>query len=427
MALSGNAGLDPFRLAFEFGPNAQLLANGAGLIQMVNLAAERLFGYNPEELMGHPVEDLLPGCFRALYEGHWADFAADSKPRPMGTGRELFGVRKDGQQISVEVGLNLIETEDGPLVLAAIIDISTRKDSEQVWRRYAAIVESSDDAIVSKTMEGIITSWNPAAERMFGYSAAEAIGRPTTMLFPPDLLAEEAEFLRCIGRGERITRYETVRVRKDGSTLHVSVILSPILDRDGRIVGASKIAHDITELKRMSDKIKSLAFYDPLTHLPNRRLLLDRLKHALLSNRRNGKEGAVLLIDIDHFKTVNDTLGHDAGDSLLEQVARRLASAVREVDTVGRLGGDEFVVVLEDLCGEPAGAKAQVEQIYRAIAEKLKQPSTLASQEHFCTVSVGAALFGKRETNETEILKQADIAMYAAKAGGRNTLRLAEL
>jgi diguanylate cyclase (GGDEF)-like protein len=183
---------------------------------------------------------------------------------------------------------------------------------------------------------------------------------------------------------------------------------------------------DITVSKAINDEVRRMAFNDPLTNLPNRRLLMDRLSHAMVSSERTGRKGALLLVDLDHFKQVNDSLGHDAGDSLLQQAAIRLSSSVRACDTVARLGGDEFVVVLESLHGKSETAMAEALQIGQNILGKLSQPFTLASRDYFCTASIGAALFGKQKQSEDEVLKGADRALYLAKAEGRNTVHFAE-
>jgi diguanylate cyclase (GGDEF)-like protein len=184
------------------------------------------------------------------------------------------------------------------------------------------------------------------------------------------------------------------------------------------------IYHDVTDLRLASAEIESLAFYDPLTHLPNRRLLVDRLEQAMAASARHGREGALLFIDLDHFKTLNDTLGHDIGDLLLQQVAQRLASCVREGDTVARLGGDEFVVMLADLSEQAVDAATQAEAVARKILAALNQPYQLAAHDYRSTPSIGVALFSGHQAALEELLKQADIAMYQAKRAGRNTLRL---
>ncbi len=180
-----------------------------------------------------------------------------------------------------------------------------------------------------------------------------------------------------------------------------------------------------SERERMAteEEIRSLAFYDPLTHLPNRRLLLDRLRHAMIGSGRTERTGALLFIDLDNFKTLNDTLGHDMGDLLLQQVALRLPPCIREGDTVARLGGDEFVVMLEGLAREPDDAAAQAEAIGRKILAALNAPYELAGRRHQSTSSIGITLFDSNRHSIDELMKRADLAMYNAKTAGRNTLR----
>lgn len=184
------------------------------------------------------------------------------------------------------------------------------------------------------------------------------------------------------------------------------------------------VYHDVTDLRLASAEIENLAFYDPLTQLPNRRLLIDRLEQALASSARTAKEGALLFIDLDHFKTLNDTLGHDVGDLLLQQVAQRLTSCVREGDTVARLGGDEFVVILADLSGQAEDAGAQAKTVAQKILNSLDQPYRLATHEYRSTPSIGVTLFSGHHAAIDELLKQGDIAMYQAKRAGRNTVRM---
>ncbi len=197
----------------------------------------------------------------------------------------------------------------------------------------------------------------------------------------------------------------------------------PRHDDDGVFLGYIGSCIDITQKKAAADEIERLAFFDPLTGLPNRRLLQDRLKLALASSNRRGRRGALLFIDMDNFKTLNDTLGHDMGDLLLQQVAQRLEACLREGDTVARLGGDEFVVMLEDLSEQALEAEAQTEAIGNKILSILNQPYLLVTHEHRSTPSIGAILYSDHEQSVDELLKQADIAMYQAKAAGRNALR----
>lgn len=197
-------------------------------------------------------------------------------------------------------------------------------------------------------------------------------------------------------------------------------------DSSGRALKVSGTNTNITDRKLAEDEIQNLAFYDPLTRLPNRRLLLDRLHQAQASCARNSKNGALLFIDLDNFKILNDTLGHAIGDSLLQQVAQRLKSCVREGDTVSRLGGDEFVVILEDLSEQVPEAAAQTKVVSEKIISELNQPYQLGTNISRSTLSIGATLFAHNESID-ELFKQADIAMYQAKKAGRNALRFFDL
>ncbi|MBI3716878.1 MAG: EAL domain-containing protein [Betaproteobacteria bacterium] len=180
---------------------------------------------------------------------------------------------------------------------------------------------------------------------------------------------------------------------------------------------------DITQKKAAASEIAQLAFYDTLTQLPNRRLLADRLQHALSTGARTGNKGALLFIDLDNFKALNDTFGHDQGDMLLKHVAMRLVNCVREMDTVGRFGGDEFLVILEDLSADPLNAAQQTEAVGQKILETLNQPYEVAGREHYSSPSIGVTLFAEPGDTVDELVKRADVAMYQAKSAGRNALR----
>ena len=217
--------------------------------------------------------------------------------------------------------------------------------------------------------------------------------------------------------------FQIQRRRKDGSLIWASISGAPIFDEHGVFTGYRGIGRDITERKRDEDRIERLAFYDPLTGLPNRRLLMDRLHSALALRERDGSTGAILFIDLDNFKDLNDTRGHDVGDELLKLVAVRLGECVRDADTVARLGGDEFVVMLQQLSPAAQEAAADVEVVGRKILQTLNQSYRLHGIEHHSTPSIGVAMFQEDHLTIDELLKRADLAMYQAKAAGRNTLR----
>ena len=216
---------------------------------------------------------------------------------------------------------------------------------------------------------------------------------------------------------------ELQRLDAEGQTYWVAVSGTPIIDAKGQFRGYRGIGRDISKRKRAEDETQRLAFYDTLTGLPNRRLLMDRLAHAQVTSARSKRYGGLLFIDLDNFKDLNDTLGHDVGDQLLEQVALRLVSCLREVDTAARFGGDEFVVMLEDLSENDTDAARQAELVAEKIIQRLNTPYELVGRQHNSSPSIGITLFSGSGLGVDELLKRADVAMYQAKAAGRNTLR----
>ncbi|HLY74727.1 MAG TPA: PAS domain S-box protein, partial [Planctomycetota bacterium] len=245
-----------FRLVVESAPNAILMVDDKGKMVLVNAQAELLFGYSRQELLGQSIEMLVPDRFRGKHPQYRSGFLGDPHSRPMGADRELYALRKDGAEIPVEIGLSPIRTAEGAFVLASVVDITARKRAEAARLHLAAVVQSSADAILTKSLSGIITSWNEGAERMFGYSAPEIIGKSIFVLIPPDRVSEETAIISKIARGDRVAHFDTVRRRKDGSLIDVSLTISPIKDEAGRIVGVSKIARDITERNRAEEKFR---------------------------------------------------------------------------------------------------------------------------------------------------------------------------
>ncbi|MGB4582797.1 MAG: EAL domain-containing protein [Rhodoferax sp.] len=290
--------------------------------------------------------------------------------------------------------------------------------------RQRVILEGVQSGVIAMSERGIVESFNQSAEQMFGYGAAEVVGNNVSMLMPEPCQGKHdgdldnnlhSDVKKAIGR-----RCEMLGRRKDGSRFHMALGVYETLLNDRRLFIAT--ASDISAHKQAQDRIELLAFSDPLTGLPNRRLLMDRLHQALAASARLGLCGAVLLIDLDDFKTLNDTLGHDKGDLLLQQVAQRLTTCVRAGDTVARLGGDEFVVMLEGLAEYPKDAASQAEAVGEKILAALNQPYLLAGVENRSTPSIGITLFNGLQNSIEELLKWADLAMYQSKAVGRNTL-----
>ena len=241
----------------EAAPDAMVVVDQSGRMILANAQTERLFGYRREEILGRNVEFLIPSRFHERHQAHRTTFFSRPRIRPMGAGLQLSGLRKDGTEFPVEIHLSPMQTPEGILVTSAIRDISERKMAEDHRLKLATIVESSDDAIASGTLDGIIVSWNAGAQRMYGYTEAEAIGKPINMLVPPELPDEENKILETLRAGGRIEHLETIRVTKTGKRINVSLTISPIKDSSGKTVGISGIARDITERKKTEEALRA--------------------------------------------------------------------------------------------------------------------------------------------------------------------------
>ena len=288
-------------------------------------------------------------------------------------------------------------------------------------RRQASLLDQARDAIIVRNLAHRITFWNQGAERLYGWTQQQAMGQPVDALLHLDRSQFERATRAVLAQGE--WSGELVQRHRDGHTLDTEGRWTLVSGEEGEASSILAINSDIHERKATEREIQRLAFYDALTGLPNRMLLLDRAGHALANAARAGEGGALLFIDLDNFKTLNDTLGHDKGDLLLQQVARRLETCVRSSDTVARLGGDEFVVMLEALSSEPATLALETRAVAEKVLSTLAQPYKLDGHHYRTTPSIGIAPFGEGTTTVGDLLKQADLAMYQAKTGGRNTLR----
>ena len=304
--------------------------------------------------------------------------------------------------------------------LAGLLRLARRAgDTRAAERsRLAAIVEASGDAIFSTTPGGDILTWNPGAERLYGYPAEEAVGLPAAMLVAPGRAEEDEALIGAALAGERVSHHETERRARNGRAVEVSLTVSAIRGPGDEVEALAVIARDIGERKRVDrahqDELLRQALHDPLTGLGNRVLLHDHVEHALArSSRHPSAVHAVVFLDLDGFKTINDSLGHGSGDHVLRAVAGRLRTVVRTHDTVARLGGDEFAVLLEDT--DPTEAS----EVAGRILDAVRRPIDLAGTTVVVTASVGVAT-SEHSPNGEELVRDADVAMYAAKAGGKN-------
>ena len=295
-----------------------------------------------------------------------------------------------------------------------------RREAEIHIRQQASLLDKANDAIIVRGIDHRIQFWNQGAQRLYGWTSEDVIGRSVEEVIYGDLTGFREATQRVLSNGE--WNGEIVQYRKDGSALTAEAHWTLVRDDEEKPQRILAINTDITARKMAEKEIHHLAFYDSLTGLPNRQLLLDRLQQALALSGRKQQTGALLFIDLDNFKLLNDTLGHDVGDLLLQQVAPRLISCVRDSDTVARLGGDEFVIVLVGgFSQQPEEAVAQIRGICDRIVAAFRQPFTLRAYSHHTTPSIGIAVFNDQSAAIDELLKQADLAMYQAKASGRNS------
>ena len=303
-----------------------------------------------------------------------------------------------------------------------VADSGVRQRVEAALRVAAAAFESQEGMIITDA-DAVILRINKAFSRITGYAADEVVGR-TPRMFRSG--RHDADFYRAMW--ETIVRSgswqgEIWDRRKNGEIYPKWLTISAVKDDSGTVTHYISTHSDMTERKNAEERIRELAFFDQLTGLPNRTLLSDRLKQALVASARSGKIGAVLFIDLDNFKTLNDTLGHDHGDALLKLVAKRVALTVREGDTVARLGGDEFVLVLPELNADKADAASAAKMIAQKILAALDQAFELGAASYRIGASIGVTLFGADKCSADELMKHADLAMYKAKASGRNLIR----
>ena len=406
-----------FRELLEAAPDAMVIADADGCIVLVNRQTERLFGYHRDELVGQTVEILLPESIRHRHTARREAYTEAPDVRPMGGGMELLARRRDGSEFPAEISLSPLRTGGRLLVSAGIRDITERKRAEEQFR---GLLEAAPDAMVIVDAEGRIALVNRQTERLFGYRRDELIGQPVEMLLPESVRARHrgqrsaytaAPDVRPMGAG-----LELLARRRDGSEFPAEISLSPLRTAKGVLVSAA--IRDITDRKRAAAALAHQAVHDPLTGLPNRVLLGDRLAGALARADRHDGVVAVLFLDVDRFKLINDSRGHAAGDRVLVAVADRLAQLVRSTDTVARFAGDEFVIVADD-----GMDRHEARLLAERIAAGFTQPLAVDGEELYVTASIGVAV-GSAGASVDGLLSDADGAMYRAKESGRARVQM---
>jgi len=343
------------------------------------------------------------------------DNSLDVEYRIFDTQRKVRWMRSIGK-------MDVDTTGQAITIQGTVQEITRQKEAERDLHIAATAFESQEGMMVTDA-DNIILRVNKAFTSITGYTAKDAIGNKSSMLGSN---RHDTLFFDDMWNEIHTNSYwegELLNKRKNGEIYPQKLTITAVKDSNDIVTNYVGTLTDITKSKQAEQEIEDLAYYDPLTHLPNRRLMIDRINHAMATNTRSEKQSALLFLDLDHFKTLNDTLGHDMGDILLQQVALRLTSCIRENDTVSRFGGDEFVVLLEGLSVQPIEAAAQAEDIANKFLSSINQTYQLASHIYTSSTSIGITIFNGHDAEVDELLKQADIAMYQAKNDGRNAIR----
>ena len=404
---------------YEFAPVGYVTLTADGVISDVNLTGSVLLGEERKRILGRRFDRFVDpedgDRFHHLFVGVMSHDGRQNS--------ELAMRRGDGTTFHAQLDCVGVAAGDAPRIArVTLTDVTERKRVESELRIAAAAFESQEGMFVADDKR-LILRVNRAFCAITGFTPQEAVGQ-TTRLLKSDRHDDtfSAKLWETVGRtgawrGEIWTR------KKSGEVSPRWLTVTAVRGAEGRTTHYVGTLVDITQRKADEAEIENLAFYDPLTQLANRRLLADRLQQALVACARTQQRGAILFVDLDDFKTLNDSQGHDVGDQLLRQVSQRLLTCVRAGDTVARLGGDEFVVMLQNLNGSAKESEAQAGAVGEKILAALAPPYLLGGQEHHSTGSVGAMLFGDQSETIDDLLKRADLAMYRAKAAGRNTLR----
>ena len=388
-----------------------------GRFSYVNRESERLLGHSARELLGKEIWSVL--------DDDKTDRLCREVVQAMGGGQR-FEFEEFYSRIGRWLEIRAFSFEGGLAVYFR--DVGERRNSqEQLLLLQTSISRLNDIVVITDVGHAVgdkpkIVFVNDAFERHTGYSREEVLGKTPKLLHGRLTQRTELKRIREAVRDGRSVRSELIHYKKNGELFWLELEIVPIDYFKRGLTHWVSVARDITQRKAAEDEIEHLAFYDTLTQLPNRKLLMDRLQTALDECEGGGKIGALMFIDLDHFKVLNDTLGHAKGDLLLQKVADRLSGCVRFSDTVARLGGDEFVVMLENLGDDPNMAKDRTGVVGKKILAALSEPYDLAGYPHYSTCSIGITAFGKQREKIGDLLKQADLAMYQAKGAGRNAL-----
>nr|WP_320166396.1 PAS domain S-box protein [uncultured Methylophaga sp.] len=385
-----------------------------GIVLNWNPAAEKIFGYSADEMIGESMLKIFPDNKKQ----EEADILEKIGRGEVVNHFQTVRKHKSGRLIDVSVTISPVYDADGRIVAASKIarDITEQVKAIRLSHEYQAIVESSEDAIYSLSLDGTVTSWNAGAEHIFGFSTDEILGQSVSALYDEEN-PQSDDILKAINSGESLEHYKTTRKNKDGFVMNMSETVSPLQDQNGKVIGGSIIARNITHDIAAQQLIWKQANYDNLTGLANRDLFLKSLSHEMeMVQDSISRDNLVLLfLDLDNFKDFNDNYGHDFGDEVLRHAADVLTKTCRNADLIARYAGDEFIILLS---GE--FPKKDLKRFVDRLISKLNVPYPINGIDCRLSASIGIVQYPSDASTASDLLKKADKAMYAAKAAGRN-------
>ncbi|MBE9568526.1 MAG: PAS domain S-box protein, partial [Proteobacteria bacterium] len=411
---------------FSASMDAIIAADENGTIVEWNAQAEIIFGWKRAEILGAYLhETIIPLPYRNRHLEGIERLKKTGQATMLGQRIEISALRKSGEEFPVELSISQLDRSEGLLFSAFVRDLTEIKAARQELILAATTFESHSGIMITDGNK-IILRVNSAQEAISGYSAQEMIGNNPSMLRSD--LQDEAFYKKMWSQINTTGGWtgELWNRKKDGSLYAEDLSITAVKDKIGNITHYVGTSSDITERKRAEEKIEQLAYYDELTDLANRRLLLNRLKHEISVATRHHTFGSLLYLDLDHFKNLNDALGHPVGDELLRQVAARLKELVRSGDTVSRLGGDEFVIMLPVMNDDVDKARVEASAVAEKARMRLSEAFDLEGYQYHLNTSIGIVVFPEDDDTPDDILKHADSALYLAKAEGRNTSRFYE-
>lgn len=403
-----------FESIFEASPDGLIVVSSAGRILYANGTAEQMFGYAPGALPGQFIEALVPSVAAAEHVRHREHYGRSPNPRPMGATSKLQGRRRDDSLFPVDVMLSPLAAGDQPDILCVVRDASARREAEASLHIANTVFQTTQEAIVVTDVHGVIVAVNPAFERVTEYPEREALGKHMRILRSGK---HDAIFYRQMWHAILTTGEWQGAIwnrRRGGEIYQEWLSISTVHDHEGRPFQYVGISADMTRMKHAETPTERLAHYDALTGLPNRLLFDSRVRKTWERAHRDQQQFAVLFLDLDGFKSINDCYGHDVGDELLKQVTCRLSESLRETDTIARLGGDEFIIVLEDVC------RRDVERIAQLLIDRISQGFDLGQPQPVSVgLSLGWSLFPEHAHDIGTLIRLADQALYQAKRTGR--------